>query len=58
MNLGKGGNRVSSKEIINIASLATNYNNDNKNNNCLTVDEIREVTLNSLKIFCFMQKDF
>ena len=39
MNLGKGGNRVSSKEIINIASLATNYNDDYKNNNCLTVDE-------------------
>ena len=41
MNLGEGGNRVTSKEIKNIAALATNYNDDNKNNNCLTVDEIK-----------------
>ena len=33
MNLGEGGNRVTSKEIKNIAALATNYNDDNKNNN-------------------------
>ena len=41
MNLGEGGNRVTSNEIKNIAVLATNYNDDNKNNNCLKVDEIK-----------------
>ena len=36
----EGGNKVVSKEIKNIAALATNYNEKNKDNNCLTVDDI------------------
>ena len=41
MNLGEGRNIMTSKEITNIAALATNYRNDEKDNNCLTVDEIK-----------------
>ena len=42
MILGKGGNRVISRKSKNIASLATNYADYNKDNNCLTVDDIKK----------------
>ena len=40
MILGEGGNSVISNESKNIAALATNYDDNNKDNNCLTVDDI------------------
>ena len=41
MILVEGGNEVASKEIRNIAALATNYNDNNKEENCLIVDDIK-----------------
>ena len=41
MILVEGGNEVASKEFRNIAALATNYNDNNKEENCLIVDDIK-----------------
>ena len=41
MILVEGGNEVTSKEFRNIAALATNYNDNNKEENCLIVDDIK-----------------
>ena len=45
MILVEGGNEVASKDFRNIAALATNYNDSNKDENCLIVDDIKSCLL-------------
>ena len=57
MILSEGGNSVISNENKNIAALATKYDDNNKDNNCLTVDDIERSNFEFSENILLMQKD-
>ena len=58
MILIEGGNGVASKEFKNIAALATNYNDSNKEESCLIVDDIKRSNFEFSKNILFHAKRF